>query len=1137
MTLKNGNQVIGKLSIADIAGVTRTDKIEQIDSSTFKITSRYEATENIESVRLCLDFVHASPSDYWMIPSVSYNGNNWGKGKEPKGAQENGQWRIYSYRRTPIPGATYSEGQQFAIAMWSDTPQNEAADFSCSIMPEPETTTHRLIWPEEEMPVVYTARDRYRSGYQKTQGMKKGESVTLTAYITVSPIDPNHTAMHTFLKKGWELSAKPTIPVYSPAKLWQLGVRYAKEYLWAEEGSFKGFSIGLTPAENSGWEQRKGGKYEIGWCGQNASFANTLLFDYLKNRDTESLNKGITTLDTWAANCQLPNGLFVVHYDYILNKVTDGVIDACNLGTAALNYFEAYDLAKQCGLDKPDYEQLAYNICKFAVNDQQPGGSYAKGWKMNGECLYRDGTIGCFLVPPMLEAYRRSGDKQYLSSGIKAFEYYLDELNTKGYTTAGALDTWCIDKESSISLLRSAIRLFKLTNEQKYLNDAVAISYYLSTWLWHYNGSYPSDDNFTQYGYQTFGATSVSVQHHHLDPYALLWVPDWIELSDLTGDTQWKEKATAIWNNGSQLVSDGTLTVNGRNRPAGSQNEAYLECNWNWDASTQFERLNSWLVAWPGAFRLETLRKLNATDAKEFRNLSVKQSWNSQNTGNVLVPGYFADPSILYDAERDSFYLYATSDGMWISYSRDPHVAVSKDLVNWEYKPIVLPDYYPICTPERPNTLEAGVWAPTVFKHPTTGKYYLAYQINLEFYVMMSDTPVGPWINATPGNTAETAPLLKNKAQWGHGDAFDCQFFVDTDATVYLTFGGHGNLGISKIKFDDQGCMSIDQTDPRFTDGDIARYKRITGLPEYNEGSVLVKKDDTYYLSYSVNGSQNYKVRYATAPSPLGPFTPQPGYITERDDANSILGPGHHDMFQFNDNWYILYHRQHFPMVDAKRQVCIDPITIQDGKISLGVQTHNGLSRGSGALEARYQAAKANERADFALGKQAIASSVSDYKGGEIGKEITEPISTFYEAGYAFDANYGTRWQSAVASNEASWILVDLEEECQITDTEIFFEYVLRPYSYTVEYLTQSEATSLQAASQSANWKWYGEGKSKSPAVNCKPIKARFFRLTVNEVNLPIGKEYRGCDLHDYENRASVVEFKIYGTCSASLKQ
>jgi hypothetical protein len=113
-----------------------------------------------------------------------------------------------------------------------------------------------------------------------------------------------------------------------------------------------------------------------------------------------------------------------------------------------------------------------------------------------------------------------------------------------------------------------------------------------------------------RYGYNTFGATSVSVQHHHLDVYALFWVNDWLRLAELTGNSVWCEKALAIWTNGCQLISDGTLEINGRVRPIGGQNEAFFNCRWGFGGTPGKSRINDWLVAWPGAFRLEILRKL-----------------------------------------------------------------------------------------------------------------------------------------------------------------------------------------------------------------------------------------------------------------------------------------------------------------------------------------------------------------------------------------------------------------------------------------------------------------------------------------------------------------------------------------------
>ena len=609
LVLKAGKTALGVFRVPAVSGISHREETERLDEETFRLNCTFTATENLDSTRLEAGFVHLSPSPFWMIPSVSYNGNEWGRGKEPKGAREKGEWRTVAARRTSIPGAMYSEGERFAVATWTEAPRGERMNYSVSIRPDQTQVGHFYIWPEEEMPLTYVSRDHFEAGYRKSAPLRKGESVRLSLYVHVRPVQEGHAAMRSFLDKAWELASKPNVGVFPPEKVWDLGVRYAKESLWAEEGDYKGFSIGLLPEPDGTWKQRGGWKYEIGWCGQNASYAISLLEDYLRGGSRESLEKGMATLDTWS-RCGLPGGLFTVHYDN-----PDGPVDACNLGTAAVNFFEAYDIAKQCGYDRPAYERVAYGICDFVLSDQQESGCYAKGWNPDGSCIYREGTIGCFLVPAMIEAYRRSGKEAYYRSALKAYAYYMTELREQGFTTAGALDTWCIDKESSISLLRSALRLHRLTGEKAYLEDAVAVSYYLSTWLWHYDAAYSADDTFTRYGIHTFGFTSVSVQHHHLDPYALYWVPEWVELAQLTGDGQWLEKARAVWRGGCQLLSDGTLRVNGLVRPAGSQNEAFFECGWGLGPAGAYNReggrINDWLVAWPGAFRLETLRHLD----------------------------------------------------------------------------------------------------------------------------------------------------------------------------------------------------------------------------------------------------------------------------------------------------------------------------------------------------------------------------------------------------------------------------------------------------------------------------------------------------------------------------------------------
>jgi len=103
--------------------------------------------------------------------------------------------------------------------------------------------------------------------------------------------------------------------------------------------------------------------------------------------------------------------------------------------------------------------------------------------------------------------------------------------------------------------------------------------------------------------YDTFGGTSVSVQHHHLDPWAALIALGWLRLSRATGKSIWRERATAAWRQATIGVSDGSLILKGVVRPAGGQDEGFYHTRWGGPPGG----VSDWLVAWPSAFRLITL--------------------------------------------------------------------------------------------------------------------------------------------------------------------------------------------------------------------------------------------------------------------------------------------------------------------------------------------------------------------------------------------------------------------------------------------------------------------------------------------------------------------------------------------------
>ncbi|MDR0901887.1 MAG: hypothetical protein LBM92_03855, partial [Opitutaceae bacterium] len=147
-----GGGVVGRLVENIPAGATAAGEITALDARTFRIVRRVTFNKNAPEspAFISFDFVTETPAQYWMIPAVSYNGNHYGRGNEPKGAAGgDGRWRTISYRRTAVPAATYSEGGRFAVALWSGLPKSGRDAVSCSLQPEEGGTVHRVIWPEE----------------------------------------------------------------------------------------------------------------------------------------------------------------------------------------------------------------------------------------------------------------------------------------------------------------------------------------------------------------------------------------------------------------------------------------------------------------------------------------------------------------------------------------------------------------------------------------------------------------------------------------------------------------------------------------------------------------------------------------------------------------------------------------------------------------------------------------------------------------------------------------------------------------------------------------------------------------------------------------------------------------------------
>lgn len=600
------NTLIGMIQPFVHPGIMARDELVPLENGLFSWTRHFQVNTSVPNARLLMDFTVPRQMTYGMIPAVSYNGNPWEPGHDIKGFVSEGQPWTFAYHRTAVAGGTYSENADWSVALFA----KEGFTGACALIPFTHQTVHRLVWPEIETPHVYTYRDEFSPPYETNLLLEANSTVSIHTFLLVTQCSgqPPRTGWRAMLDTAWQQHQSRPQPRYSNAEVWEWGIRYAKESLWAEEGVFRGFSIGLQWRDGS-WRQRTPGLYEIGWCGQNASLANALLHDYLINGDRSSLEKGLTSLDCWAKYGPLPNGLFRCHFNRILagEALDQEVQDGCNLGAAALYFFEAFELSTRCEVSRPVYREVALKICDFFVAHQFEDGNLGRAWRGDGTCVATDGATGGFLIPPLLTAYQITGEEKYLQTAKQALNYYMKGLLENGFSAAGALDTYCIDKESAIPLLRGGIKLYKLSGEPQYLEWAEQAAYYLSSWQWHHTVGYPPGTALNALGYDTFGGTSVSTQHHHQDAYALTYVPSLIKLAAITGNHLWKERGQAIWANGMIGVSDGNLMVLGKSRPVGSQDEGFFHTRWGHPPFSTSE----WLVAWPTAFRLEVLRSLS----------------------------------------------------------------------------------------------------------------------------------------------------------------------------------------------------------------------------------------------------------------------------------------------------------------------------------------------------------------------------------------------------------------------------------------------------------------------------------------------------------------------------------------------
>jgi len=413
-------------------------------------------------------------------------------------------------------------------------------------------------------------------------------------------------------------------------------------------------------------------------------------------------------------------------------------------------------------------------------------------------------------------------------------------------------------------------------------------------------------------------------------------------------------------------------------------------------------------------------------------------------TGNPIIPGYYADPSIIQDG--DKFYIFTTLDpwggeelGLW----------ESEDLVNWKLIPLNWPTLSQ-CRSEKSN--ENKVWAPSVIKG-NDGKFHMFVSVGSEVYAGVAIKPTGPWRNAVSGNR----PLISTQSHLGI-HTIDAEAFIDTDGQAYLYWG-------SGLNWVNGHCM-VAKINPEMNE--LTELCKDITPEHYFEAPYMFKRKGLYYLTYSEGlcTDHTYRVEYSTSKTPYGPFTlGKNSPILSSDFKNGILGTGHHTFLTHKGKMYVVYHRISPNTVnELHRQICIDLVVFdKKGAIKKIKPTNSGVN-----LFNR----KINEGA-----LPVVAVSASSSAG------------TLFIPESATDASYATLWKPD-SLDVNNWLKVDFGKVKQIRSCETRFEYPNRVSKYKIEYSTDNVVWSLFAdRSQNA--------MPGSPMIDTNNVSARYIRIVL----------------------------------------
>lgn len=341
-------------------------------------------------------------------------------------------------------------------------------------------------------------------------------------------------------------------------------------------------------------------------------------------------------------------------------------------------------------------------------------------------------------------------------------------------------------------------------------------------------------------------------------------------------------------------------------------------------------------------------------------NSSIANQWEGYGIGDPFVMRW-----------NGMYYLYVSS--------LDSETGVrgykSADLVSWA--PMTGAGLSEGYVAEGDETLAA--YAPEVYYFNGTFYMYSSPGGN-GHYIFTADNPEGPFTVQT-GN-------------FGH--SIDGSVLIDDDEQMYFTYASNGGIQMARMQ---------NMLYEGFNAGQLLNNTSIGG---WTEGPYILKKDGTYFLTFTGNhvASDGYRIAYATATSlPANyrkAFTRAQNNPLALETESALKGVGHSStvMGPDMDSYYLVYHYLN-SSGGPNRSLGIDRLTFDGKMMSVAPRLEDSVKPSLPAFFATERDEEKFETADtFLLSKTAApASFTAEYN-------VTGSGVTTYVFGYSDANNY-----------------------------------------------------------------------------------------------------------------------------------